>query len=669
LIVAAEEQSRRGYTHLLSPIDVGPMRLRNRSVFTAHTTNMSQDGNLAGEQLFHYHVERARGGAGLIVLEANAVHPGAEIHGTSLRAYDPRIVDGYEKLSAAVHDEGARMVVQLFHSGAHTNFLKTFHVTWSPSGVPSSVERESPHVMDDADMRELVDRYAQSTATITSSGMDGVEVHLGHSYLLAQFLSPLYNRRTDEWGGSLENRMRLSLEVLERLRAELPSDKVLGVRISAEELVPGGLTREEMATVCQTLQQRGLIDYISVSVGSHHSRHMMVPPMEIESGYMLGLSRFIRDSVPGMPISCVGRINKPVIAEAALERGDADLVGMTRAQIADPELLRKLGEGREGEVRPCIGSNQGCRGRFFLGRPITCTVNPAVGFEVTHGTAQLAPAGTPKRVLVVGAGPAGLKAAEVAAKRGHSVEIFERSNAVGGQLRLARQFPGREDIFMIVQHLERELERLGVPIHLEHEVTAESLPDGTSDVVIVATGSRPSRTAYAGIDPRVREIRGLDSASVLTVDDVLLGADVGQKVLVLAEEPGYKAFGVAEVLAARGCSVTITGSADVIGADLLVTGDYQIVHPHLLAAGVEFRGGLAVTEVNGSDVSALDASNRVVTLGPFDNIVLVYGRDPEDGLQHSLAAAGVSVELIGDALAARRLDPAIFEADRIARSL
>jgi mycofactocin system FadH/OYE family oxidoreductase 2 len=668
-VTIAAPRGTTAYKHLLSPIDVGPLTLRNRSVFTAHTTNMSQDDNLAGEQLFHYHVERARGGAGLIVLEANAVHPGAEIHGTSLRAYDPRIVEGYERLADGVHSEGARMVVQLFHSGAHANFLKTFHVTWSPSGVPSSVDRESPHVMDAADMRKLIESYALSTETITSAGMDGVEVHLGHSYLLAQFLSPLYNRRTDEWGGSLENRMRLSLEVLERLRGELPSDKVLGIRISAEELVPGGLTREEMAEVCQTIERRGLVDYISVSVGSHHTRHMMVPPMVIESGYMLELSRFIRDAVDRVPISCVGRINKPHLAEAALVRGDADLVGMTRAQIADPELMGKLAEGREAEVRPCIGSNQGCRGRFFLGRPITCTVNPAVGFEATHGVARLESATTRKRIMVVGAGPAGLKAAEIAAKRGHAVEVYERADEIGGQLRLARQFPGREEIFAIVTHLEGELGRLGVPVHLGREVTPADVPND-ADAVIIATGSRPSRTAYAGIDPRVPDIAGVESAAVLTVDDVLLGAPVGRSVLVVAEEPGYKTFGVADVLAARGCDVTVTGSADVIGADLLVTGDYQITHPRLLQAGVRFRPGLAVTDVSDANVVALDSSSNVVALGTFDNVVLVYGRDSDDDLHRTLATSlDLPLELIGDALAARRLDPAIFEADRVARTL
>ena len=668
MTAAVESVDATAYRLLLSPIDVGPMSLRNRSVFTAHTTNMSED-YLVGEQLHHYHLERARGGVGLIVLEANAVHPGAEIHGTSLRAYDPRIIRGYERLSADVQAAGARIVVQLFHSGAHANFLKTLHVTWSPSGVPSSVDRESPHVMDATDIRELIDCYARSSVTVTRAGMDGVEVHLGHSYLIAQFLSPLYNRRTDEWGGSLENRSRLALEVLERVRASLPPDKAVGIRVSGEELVRGGLTREEMAEVCHTITERGLVDYVSVSVGSHHSRHMMVPPMSIESGYLLDLSRFIRDAVNGVPVSCVGRINKPQVAEAALARGDADLVGMTRAQIADPELLRKLEEGRLGEVRPCIGSNQGCRGRFFLGRPITCTVNPAVGFERTHGVGALAKADVSRRVVVVGAGPAGLKAAEIAAKRGHDVEVFERSHAVGGQLRLARCLPGRDEVFAIAAYLERELERLDVPIHLGTEMTADDIVSRACDVVVIATGSRPSRTAYAGIDPRVDTIAGVSTPAVLTVDDVLHGKAVGRTVAIVAEEPGYKLFGVAEILVARGCEVTIVGSADVIGADMLVTGDYQIVQPRLLAAGVRFRPSLAVVDVSDGTVVALDPMGNETAVGTFDTIVLLYGRDADDDLHRALAGSDLQLELIGDALAPRKLDPAIFEGDRTGRRI
>jgi 2,4-dienoyl-CoA reductase-like NADH-dependent reductase (Old Yellow Enzyme family) len=655
------------YERLLSPIEVGPITVRNRSVFTAHTTNMSQDDNLVGDQLFHYHVERARGGAGLIVLEANAVHPAAEIHGTSLRAWDPRIVEGYERLSEAVHAEGAKMVVQLFHSGAHANFLKTLHVLWSPSGVPSSVDRESPHVMDGGDIEELIESYAQSSATITSAGMDGVEVHLGHSYLPAQFLSPLYNRRTDEWGGSLENRMRLSLAILERVREHVAGGKVVGIRISGEELVGKGLTRDEMAVVCATIAERGLADYISVSVGSHHTRHMMVPPMVIGSGYLLDLSRHIRDAAGGLPVSCVGRINKPHVAELALARGDADLVGMTRAQIADPELMRKLAEGRQDEIRPCIGSNQGCRGRFFMGRPITCTVNPSVGFEATHGVGSFAQAAAPQRVLVVGAGPAGLKAAEVAAKRGHDVEIAERSDEVGGQLRLARLLPGREEIFTIVDHLRRELEKLDVPIHLGREIT--EVDEHAYDVVVVATGSTPSRSAYSGIDPRIAAIGGVDDPKVVSLDDILLGVEVGLRVAVVAEEPGYKILGAAEVLVGRGCDVTVVGSADVPGADMLVTGDYQIVQPRLVAAGVDFVGGHGVTDVTGGRVRALNGVGEEVDVGEFDTVVLLYGRDADDALYRALAAHDVRRELIGDALAARRLDPAIFEGDRIGRAI
>lgn len=664
---AAPQES--AFPLLLSPLRVGPMEVRNRVVFTAHTTNMSADENLAGEQMFHYYRERARGGVGVIVLEASAVHPGADIFGTSLRAYDERSADEYSRLADAVQGEGTRLVVQLFHTGAQTGFHKTLRVAWAPSSVPSSVNREVPHVMDRRDIEELIESFAAAGRNVARSTADGVEIHLGHSYLLAQFLSPAFNHRSDEFGGSLENRMRLSLLVLERMRETLGPDRVLGVRISGEEHIPDGLRREEMGVVCRTLEERGLVDYINVSVGSHHTRHMMVAPMSVAPGYLLSLCRDIRGAVDSVPVSCIGRVNTPELAEQVLADGTADLVGMTRAQIAEPWLVRKLVERRRAEIRPCIGSNQGCRGRFFLGLPITCTVNPAVGFEATHGVDALAPAAEARDVLVVGAGPAGLKVAEAAALRGHRVTVYERGEEVGGQLLLARRLPGRADIFGVVTHLRGELERLGVKLRLGVEAHPELIVAQRPDAVVVATGSHVSRSA-TGADPRVPVVAGTDAVHVLTIDDLLDGREAGERVLIVGEEPGYKAFGLADLLSDGGRTVTVAGSAHVLGEDLMATGDFALLYPKLLARGVRFHAATLVTDVGDPAVQAVDVyTEQPRQLGSFDTVVLIAGREPDDALYRQLADSLPEVYCIGDALAPRRIDPAIFEGDRLGRQL
>lgn len=660
------------FPRLLSPLDVGPVTLPNRVVFTAHTTNMSADENLAGAQMLAYYRERARGGAGLIVLEASAVHPGADIHGTSLRAYDPRSSERYSELADAIRAEGGRFVVQLFHTGAQTGFHKTLKVAWAPSSVPSSVNREIPHVMDRGDIDALVESFAVAARNVRDSSADGVEVHLGHSYLLAEFLSPAFNHRDDEFGGSLENRMRLSVLVLERVREALGPQRVLGVRVSGEEHIPDGLRREEMGEVCAELERRGLVDYVNVSVGSHHTRHMMVAPMSVAPGYLLDLCADIRKAVDDVPVSCIGRVNTPELAERVLADGIADLVGMTRAQIAEPQLVRKLRERRRSEIRPCIGSNQGCRGRFFMGLPIACTVNPAVGFEATHGVDALERATQPRDVLVVGAGPAGLKAAEIATRRGHRVIVCERADEVGGQLRLARELPGRAEIFGIAAHLAGELERLGVELRLGVEVDPELIAAEAPDAVVVATGSQVTTATYCGADPRVAAIAGVEAEHVLTADDVLRGAPVGRRVLIVAEEPGYKGWGLADRLSGEGHTVTLAGSAHALGEELAPSGDFQLLYPMLLKRGVRFAPATLVTALgaSGEEPAAIDVfTEQPRALGRADTVVVVAGREPDDALYARVRATHPEVHCIGDALAPRRLDPAIFEGDRLGREL
>jgi mycofactocin system FadH/OYE family oxidoreductase 2 len=657
------------FPHLFSPLRLGPVEVRNRVVSTAHGTNLAV-GHLPTERMARYHAERARGGVGLIVFEASSVHPTADF-GTSVHAYDPASIPGYQRVADAVHEHGARLLVQLFHTGVNSNFRKTFRPAWGPSAVPSVIDHEVPHVMDESDMDEVVEGYAASAANVIEASLDGVEIQLGHTYLLGQFISPAYNRRDDEFGGSLENRLRFPLRVLRAVRAVLRADHVLGVRLSGEELIPGGMTASAMKEVARRVAGALAIDYVSVSVGSHPTRHMMVPPMAIPPGYQVRLAQEIKETLPSIPVSCVGRITTPALAERILAEGRADLVGMTRAQIADPRLAEKARAGRAGRIRPCIGSNQGCRGALDLGHPIMCTVNPATGAEGTSSGGPPDPTPDPKTVVVVGGGPAGLKVAEVAATRGHAVTLFEQDDELGGQVRLAARLPFREEFAGVAQHLEREVRALDVEIVLGCCVDEAAVERLAPDVVVIATGSKPLRTGVAALPLDRYRLVGSDLPHVLVPHDVLLGADVGRRVVVVDEERGYTAVGIAELLAEGGREVHLVSSSAIVGADLAATGDLPLAYPRLMANGVRIVPMVLVEEITPSAVFARHAysGEPIDGLEAIDNVVLITGSKAHDHLYRRLKGRIGELHRIGDALAPRRVDQAIFEGDRLGRAL
>jgi 2,4-dienoyl-CoA reductase-like NADH-dependent reductase (Old Yellow Enzyme family)/thioredoxin reductase len=648
---------------LAEPIRLRDFTIKNRLVWTAHDTNMADLNNHVSARQLDYFEARAKGGVGLIVMEASSVHPTAEIHGTSVHAYDPTVIDSYREFSSAIHRYGVVLMVQLGHQGVHMNFHKNWTSPWGPSLVPSVTEREIPHVMTKEEIRELVLAYAASAANAVDGGFDGVEVSASHSYLPAQFLSSYYNHREDEYGGSLENRFRFLAEVLAEIRATVGAHKLLGVRLSGDELTEFGMKVDDSIEIAKLIEATGVVDYVSVSVGSMHTRHLIVPPMLVDHGYQIPIAAQIKAAVD-LPIIAIGRITDPAMGEQVLAAGNADLVAMTRAQIADPELAAKAFEGRADEIIPCIGCNQGCRERFFLGKSITCTVNAFSGRE--HKSRSWTPAPRAKTATVVGGGPAGLQAALALAQQGTTVTLYEASATLGGQVLRAASLPSRGDIAAITVYFEHMIRKLGVDVRTGTK-WSEDLLDADTDLLVLATGSRPRKPPFFEYAPG-QVITGLDSVPQYSIWDAVDGKVSGKNVLVIDERGRYDALGAAELLVKAGHAVTFVASTDVIGQQLKATGDHSIIMARLVAAGVRIIPSHVLESVSPQQVivhSSYGADSKI-ELGPIDAIVYSFGNEPVAPVPaDGDGGLGVKTIRVGDCFAPRGLDEAIYEGARV----
>ncbi|MCR4394497.1 MAG: mycofactocin system FadH/OYE family oxidoreductase 2, partial [Dehalococcoidales bacterium] len=532
------------FKFLFSPLKIGNITVPNRISFSAHLTNFAEHG-LPSERHLYYWMERAKGGAGLIITEEQTVHPTDHAYEHMVEAYDPAVVPAYQKITRAIHEYETRIFAQLNHNGAQGDGSWSRLPIWGPSPIPDTLFREVPKVMEPEDIRELIEYYCLSAKHVKQGGFDGIELQLGHSSLLRQFLSPLSNRRTDEYGGSLENRMRLALEVIDAVRSTVGKDYTLGIRLCADEMISGGLTLNDNKEIARRFESTGKIDFIDLSVATFYNLYLVGGSMHVPLGYTIPLAAGIREAVR-LPVFCTGRINDPVLAARILASGQADMIGMVRAQICDPEIANKARDGRLDEIRYCIACNQGCYGRVGLNKPIGCIQNPAVGYEKDQGIGKLKPALIRKNVTVVGGGPAGMKAAEVAARRGHQVTLYEKSTRLGGQINIAMLGAGRVEIGNVIRNAENQLKKLPVKIVLNKEVTPEFILSQNPDVVIIATGSVPLE----------RPVPGADNPSIFNVWQVLKNeVDVGNKVLLVDYDGHHQATATAEFLADRGKKV------------------------------------------------------------------------------------------------------------------
>ena len=482
------------FPHLFSPIKIGNLTVRNRIVNTAHGTNFAKDHMVTDRHIF-YHVERAKGGAGMGIMESTSVHPSYNIGVMdTIWSFDERNIPQFRRLSQAVHQYGAKILVQINHGGRHSVSGDSMLPQMAPSPIaaPELWEpgAEVPHEMDEEEILQLVQAFGRAAAVVKEGGMDGVELHGGHGNLIHQFMSPWVNQRLDGYGGSLENRLRFAYEVIGEVRRQVGDDFVVGMRVSGDEFLSGGLALDDMKDVSRRLAATGKLDYFNVSNSNYSNVRSMtahIPPMYIAPAAFSYLWAEIKEAVD-IPVIGIGRINSPDLAEWILEQGKVDMIGMVRELIADPHLPNKAREGRLDDIRTCVACMQSCIGRLERKLLISCIYNPVSGREQEWATSEAAAAS--KKVLVVGGGPAGLEVARVASARGHDVTLHEKSQQLGGQVNAAAKAPHRGDFGEIALYLSRQVAKLGVEVVLGVEATEQIITRADPDAVVVATGCR-----------------------------------------------------------------------------------------------------------------------------------------------------------------------------------
>ena len=658
---------------LWQPIELGPVSVKNRIVVTAHALMYGDKDNLMTQQSIDYYEERARGGAGLILTEAQAVH--ATSRGLGYRTHQgwpTEVIPVYERLAKAVHRHGAKIFVDLSHFGVEDYngmFLENWRALWSPSGLPSTTYGEIGRAMSHADIEQLVAGFGRSARNARVAGIDGAEVHAAHGYLLCSFLSPLTNRRTDEYGGSTENRCRVVRECAEAVRREGGPDFAVGVRLSLTEYVPGGIDEAEGEKIAKNLADSGLFDYFSISAGNASTFDRVVSPMSLPGPQLVDLAARAKKVVGNYPVVTANGITELSVAEQIVTSGDADLVAMTRAHIADPFLVQKAQTGREDEIRHCVRANQGCIGRMSKGWELTCTQNPAAGREKDLGSGTLDLVATPQKVLVIGGGPAGMRAAEVAASRGHDVVLMERGDTLGGQIRYAAKLPTRGRWSVMVKDMERMLEKYKVDVRLNTTADIESVHEVGADHVILASGSTWRTDGFSAVLAARPAIPGLERIRVLNPLQAIEDPSAcGENVVIIDDTGEYLALGLAELLANAGKKVEVVSSKLFLGDNTLFNLDVGHLYPRLYAQGVTLTPQHIVAEVNSDGVvlnRIWDGAARVV---PAQSLVTVMLRDSDTALLPQLEAQ-FDVTAVGDCLAPRRVDEAIYEGEMAGRAV
>jgi len=678
----ADLPGSRRFPLLFSELPLRGQVLRNRVVFPPTCPSWVSDPRSArfNELAAPYYAERASGGVGLIIIG------GTHVHRSSIAAplaqpglWDDSQIRGFADVAEAVHRHGAKLAVQLRHTGVRgfpaykQDPAYDPDATWytmAPSQVPLGEfpGGHTPKELSGEEIEELLDCHASAARRAIEAGLDGVEFHLSHGYLSWQFLSPLYNKRTDEWGGSYQGRLRFSLEALRRMRAAIGPDAFLGFRINSTSLWPGDLEEADVLQIVQDLQAGADVDFVDVSVGVHHQ--FIHAPMHFEGGWEREYAAAIRRA-SRVPVFAVGRITTPEVAEDLLATGAADAIGLARQLFADPDWVLKVGEDRSADIRPCVAANH-CWKSVSRGQRVQCVYNPTVGRERLWGKAAALETSTPKRIVVVGAGPAGLEFARIAARRGHTVSVYEKEAEAGGHVRLQSLLPGRATYREIGRWLENQARQAGAAIHTGAEVTEASLAglcrEAGADEVVVATGSRVCRDGFQGWTGAA--LPGAAQARCLGWDEVLTSAvPLTGEILVLDDQADLIGPLTAVHLARSGAAtVRLVTRWPMVASETVADAYFEWIMPQVYESGVQLYVDhfVAALAAGSATLYNIYQPGRQFTI-PADAVVMATARQSVNSLVAAARGAGLPVTAIGDAVAPRSTFEAVYEGHRHGR--
>jgi 2,4-dienoyl-CoA reductase (NADPH2) len=638
------------FPRLFSGYRSGRLDLSSRLVMLPHGTAMVRDGMPTEDDVAYYAVRTK--GLGLVITGATVATRSAAFRARILsEGYNPDAVEIMRKRCDVVHANGARIVGQLCHLGREMTGMESEYFPMSASAVRSPRDPYPPHAMEECEILAFIDEFVDATLNLKASGHDGVELHAAHGYLFSQFMSPATNQRTDGWGGSLESRLRLTTETIARVRDACGPGFIIGVRLSADEETADGLGVRDNVAITQLLARQDETDYLSITVGMRGAYVKDATQPIAPAARAAGIIR--RES--GLPVIVGNKIQTPELAEKLLEDGVADLIGMARAFVADPDFAKKAMAGRSNRIRPCVGLNQECRA---FSPHLHCSLNPETGRETRPLFASVQATPTAKRIAIIGGGPAGMEAGRVAAARGHAVTLFEATEALGGQFLLAASLPNRNGLLKMVDHLLEELRHSTVTVQLNTRIADLSTLEGEFDEVIVATGAVPGTLGqFAG------------SVPVLAWSDVLRdGAPTptgGSHAVFVDEGTGFWfSYGVAEMLVSAGWRVTFLTSSAAIGANLPVESVAPMLG-RLGAGGTSFRVLTGLDETGDGGVTTVNLTSGEEEWLSCDLVVVQTARV----VAPPPKAGALPVHMIGDCITPRRITHALFEGQRLARTI
>ncbi|OMH36255.1 FAD-dependent oxidoreductase [Motiliproteus sp. MSK22-1] len=659
------------YLHLFKPMTLRHKVLRNRITFGAHTANMAENG-LPGDRHLGYYLERAMGGAAMIVVEPMPVHQTGVLTRGNFRHSDDAVIPYFRRITDACHEQGTVMIQQLYHVGQHGDADNSYSPNWSASGMPSYHDSDGSHAMTGREIEELISGFIQAAVRCQKAGFDGVELWAAYHALLDQFWTPWSNRRDDKWGGSLENRTRLSREICAGIRKACGEDFIIGMAVNDEPDFDVTLGREALAEVIARHDQDELVDYVTCGTGSYLDFYKLMPTVFYPDNLGVELSEILKSSVSFARIQAESHIRTPDNADYVIGSGQADLVSIVRGQIADPHLVNKAREGRSEDIRGCLSCNQMCWGRRSRDYWISCLINPSAGREFEWGGDRFIPTDKVRNILVVGAGPAGLECARVAAERGHQVTLCEASGELGGQFRLAGKQPRRAQILELMEWYAVQLEKLQVDLRYYSPVDVDDIQVFKSEVVVLATGSQPAGTGYQKALPQFETLAGIDKTNVWSVEEVMSkSARLGKHVLLLDEGGNWRGCGTALYLLEQRYQLTIVTPDPVVGKELARTAADFPLRKKLKAAGVRFMVESAITEWTGSGAKVLSLLDGSVQLVEADTLVLATTNQAEDSVYRELSEMDSDLEIhsIGDCVASRQAPYAFYEGRKFGLAL